>query len=89
MKKILSMDFAVVKSEEIRLMDHPTTIFTDDWVDVKLLKTKDKAIEEIKKIPIELFEALPEGLIILEPGKVYKKDFDLVVVSKEGKAEKI
>jgi len=89
MKKILSEDFAVVRSGDIRLMDHPSTIFTEDWVEVKLYKAKDKAIEEIKKIPLEVFELMIMNGEIFEPGKLYQKDGEIVLISKEGKTEKL
>lgn len=42
MKQVLAMNYAVIEAEEIMILNHPTTIFTNDDVPVSVYDTEDE-----------------------------------------------
>jgi hypothetical protein len=47
MKQILAMNYAVIEAEEVMIINHPTTIFTDDDIAVSVYDTVDQVNESL------------------------------------------
>ena len=60
MKQILAMNYAVIEAEEVMIINHPTTIFTDDDVCVTLYDTEEKCNYHISQKQPSNFLPLPQ-----------------------------
>jgi len=71
MKQILAMNYAVIEAEEVMIINHPTTIFTDDDVSVTLYDTEEKCNYHISQKQPSNFLPLPQEGGWCEINRVY------------------
>lgn len=83
MKMILSEDFAIIEANDVRIIDHPTMIFTDDWVKVNRFKDFEKTVDHFPKIKKELFAEMPKDQDKIELGKCYLQGGKIKVTIKD------
>lgn len=71
MKQILAMNYAVIEAEEVMIINHPTTIFTDDDVPVSVFDTEAQTNYFISQKSPTAFLPLPQVGEWCEINKVY------------------
>lgn len=71
MKQILAMNYAVIEAEEMMIINHPTTIFTDDDVPVAVYDLEDEVNYHISQKEPSYFPTLPQVGEWCEINKVY------------------
>ena len=71
MKQILAMNYAVIEAEEVMIISHPTTIFTDDDIPVSVYDTEEEVNYHISQKEPSDFPPLPQEGEWCEINKVY------------------
>ncbi len=73
MKKIYANDWALIVMEKEQItLNHPSTIYTDDDVDVILAETEELLLTEIARLSPEQFTELPEIGEWVDADRVYR-----------------
>ena len=71
MKQILAMNYAVIEAEEMIVLHHPTTIFTDDDVPVSIYDTESEVNYHISQKQPSDFPILPAVGVWCEIDNIY------------------
>ena len=71
MKQILAMNYAVIEAEEVMIINHPTTIFTDDNIPVSIYDTEEQMNYHISQKQPSDFPVLPAIGEWCEINKIY------------------
>ena len=73
MKQILAMDWAVVQSDkESFVLNHPTTIFTDDNVMVEIADTEETLNYKIARLSVASVPTIPKEGEKCDKDKIYR-----------------
>lgn len=78
MKQVLAMNYAVIEAEEIIILHHPTTIFTNDDVPVSVYDTEEEVNYHISQKSPTDFPPLPQVGGWCEINKVYSYNGKMV-----------
>lgn len=71
MKQILSLHYAVIEMAEVMILDHPSTIYTNDNINVTVCDNEEQLNYKISQMSANAFPAIPNIGEWCEINKVY------------------